>query len=58
MTIDLKDFVGSSSVIVAFIYSGDGWDWYAQVDEIRLLCPLFADGFETGDMGDWSARVP
>jgi hypothetical protein len=29
-----------------------------RVDDIFLLGPLFADGFETGDAGEWSAVEP
>ena len=57
-TIDLQDYVGNPAVYIGFAFNGDDWDWYAQVDEIRLLCPQFADGFESGDTSEWSAESP
>ena len=46
-------------VEVSIRYHGDGWDWWAQVDDISLNCPdLFYDGFESGDTLRWSTTVP
>ena len=28
------------------------------IDDVRLLVPIFADGFESGDTSAWSSTVP
>jgi hypothetical protein len=37
-SLDLSPFAGHANVIVRFVFSGDGWDWYAQVDQLELSC--------------------
>jgi hypothetical protein len=37
-TLNLSAYAGLPVVQVRFRYSGDGWDWYAQVDDIALTC--------------------
>jgi len=37
-SLDLTPWAGDSDVRVRFRYTGDGWDWYAQVDELALSC--------------------
>jgi len=38
--LDLSAYAGEADVWLRFRYSGDGWDWYAQVDELQLTCTL------------------
>jgi subtilisin family serine protease len=37
VSLDLTPYVGSDNVLVSFHYTAPGWDWWAQVDQIRLL---------------------
>ncbi|MCB0078755.1 MAG: hypothetical protein KDD73_15190 [Anaerolineales bacterium] len=39
VAINLDTYAGQS-VIVRYNYYGDGWDWFAQVDDISLNCEL------------------
>jgi hypothetical protein len=67
VNLDLSAHAGTPSFMLRFRYrdpnTGD-WDWYAQIDEVRLddvvgsMCPLFLDGFESGDTTAWSAAQP
>jgi hypothetical protein len=36
--LNLSAYAGLSVVQVRFRYSGNGWDWYAQVDDVALTC--------------------
>lgn len=38
VTVNLSAYAGLPTVQVRFRYFGDGWDWYAQVDDINLTC--------------------
>lgn len=38
--IDLTAYLGQANVQVRMRYSGDGWDWYAQVDDVSLDCEI------------------
>jgi hypothetical protein len=38
INLDLSTYTGLPTVQVRFRYFGDGWDWYAQVDDIALTC--------------------
>jgi len=38
VSIDLADYAGETDVIARFRYYGDGWDWWAEVDDIGLNC--------------------
>jgi hypothetical protein len=62
VSIDLGFFAGEPDVRLGWRYvhdSGTASDWYAQVDNVRLLCDggLFVDGFESGDTDAWSAAL-
>lgn len=67
VNLDLSAHAGAPSFMLRFRYhdpnTGD-FDWYAQVDEVRLddivgtMCPLFLDGFESGDTTAWTAVQP
>lgn len=49
VTINLAAYLGQADVRVRFRYYGEGWDWWAQVDDISLKCSseeIFNDGFE------------
>src|SRR5690606_34715393 len=37
-TVNLAAYAGLPTVQVRFRYSGDGFDWYAQVDDVSLTC--------------------
>jgi hypothetical protein len=37
-TLNLSAYAGLSDVRVRFRYFGDGYDWYAQVDDVALTC--------------------
>ena len=37
-TVNLSSYAGSPGIQVRFHYFGDGFDWYAQVDDINLTC--------------------
>lgn len=67
VNLDLSAQAGSASFILRFRYFDpniNDWDWYAQIDELRIddvvgsMCPLFLDGFESGDTTAWSAAQP
>jgi hypothetical protein len=67
VNLDLSAHAGAPSFMLRFRYhdpNAPDWDWYAQVDELRVddvvgsLCPLFLDGFESGDTSAWSAAQP
>ncbi len=47
VSLDLTPYVGSSEVIVSFHYQA-GWDWWVQVDQVRVLA----------DVGPWLALNP
>jgi hypothetical protein len=38
VNLDLDAYTGSDAVQVRFRYSGDGWDWYSQVDDVAINC--------------------
>jgi hypothetical protein len=42
-SIDLAAYIGLSSVQVRFRYFGDGYDWYAQADDVALSCSVGPD---------------
>jgi hypothetical protein len=42
-TLSLAAYAGLPVVQVRFRYSGDGYDWYAQVDDIALTCVPVSD---------------
>ena len=48
VSLNLTPYVGSNNVIVSFHYVAPSWDWWAQVDQIRL----------TSDVGPWLALDP
>lgn len=37
-TLDLTPYAGMQDLQIRFRYSGNGWDWYAQVDDVSLDC--------------------
>ena len=47
VSIDLAPYLGSSNVIISFHYTA-GWDWWVQVDQIRILT----------DSGPWLSLDP
>ncbi len=63
--VDLSKFRGSDFQ-VRFVYSGGESEWWWAIDEIFVLgdspegdpCPLFDDGFESGDTSAWSDVIP
>lgn len=38
INLDLSSYSGLTGVQVRFTYAGDGWDWYAEVDNVALTC--------------------
>lgn len=38
VNVDLDAYTGADNVQVRFRYLGDGWDYYAQVDDVALSC--------------------
>jgi subtilisin family serine protease len=48
VSIDLAPYLGSNNVIISFHYTAPGWDWWAQVDQIRVLA----------DAGSWLSVSP
>jgi hypothetical protein len=42
-TLNLSAYAGLPVVQVRFRYFGDGYDWYAQVDDVALTCVLVSD---------------
>lgn len=59
--VDLAPFVGTTGLLARLRYFDTlpgAWDWYVQVDDIGLTCPLFADGFECGSCAMWSLELP
>jgi len=67
VNLDLSPYAGAPSLMLRFRYhdpNAPDWDWYAQIDELRVddvvgsMCPLFLDGFESGDTTAWSAAQP
>jgi len=67
VNLDLSAHAGAPSFQLRFRYHDPqtaDWDWYAQIDELRVddvvgsMCPLFLDGFESGDTSAWSAAQP
>jgi hypothetical protein len=50
VNIDLAAYLGLADVLVRFRYSGDAWDWWAEVDDLSLSCVyaegISSDGFE------------
>jgi hypothetical protein len=56
----LNGGASASSVLVSVVFdAGSSSDFTAHVDEVRLTAftALFADGFESGGVGAWSASV-
>ena len=47
VSLDLTSYVGSSEVMVSFHYIA-GWDWWAQVDQVRIV----------SDAGPWLSVAP
>ncbi len=39
-SVNLSAYVGQPGIQVRFRYSGDGFDWYAQVDDVNLTCGI------------------
>lgn len=62
VNLNLDDYAGQSDVMVRFRFFGNGFDWYAQVDDIEMSCveslAIFADGFESGNTSAWTLTVP
>jgi hypothetical protein len=59
ISVDLAPVLGQPDVRLGWRYvnhAGSASDFYAQVDNIRLVCgdALFYDGFESGDTDAWS----
>jgi hypothetical protein len=57
LSLDLSSYLGISDVLVRFRYAGDGYDWYAEVDDISLLCTVYGvelspDAQQSGAPGD------
>jgi hypothetical protein len=54
VTIDLASYTGQADVQARFRYYGNGWDYWAEVDDISLTCfateAILKDGFETPGM--------
>lgn len=48
ISLDLTPYVGSGAVIVSFHYVAPGWDWWAQVDQVRVYA----------DAGPWLSLSP
>jgi hypothetical protein len=42
-TLNLSAYAGLPSVQIRFRYHGDGYDWYAQADDVALLCTPASD---------------
>jgi len=38
VSLDISAYAGLPDVGASFRYHGDGWDWYAQVDDVLLTC--------------------
>jgi len=38
VSLDISAYAGLPDVAASFRYHGDGWDWYAQVDDVLLTC--------------------
>jgi subtilisin family serine protease len=71
VSLDLTPYVGSSEVVVSFHYTAPSWDWWAQVDQIRVatfeapsaadvhlpiaVVPVFATPIITVDPDEMSA---
>ncbi len=47
-TLSLSAYAGLSGVRVRFRYFGNGYDWYAQVDDVALTCVLRPTDTPTG----------
>ena len=62
VNLNLDDYAGQTDLQVRFRYFGDGFDWFAQVDDVEIACVvtpiIFEDGFESGDTSMWSLAVP
>ncbi|MBK8433628.1 MAG: carboxypeptidase regulatory-like domain-containing protein [Chloroflexi bacterium] len=60
ITLDLSDYAGDSNTQVRFRYSGNGWDWYAQVDDVELTCVGGGTdlGYLTGTVTDSDTSGP
>lgn len=43
ISLDLNAYAGQTGLQVRFVFSGNGWDWYAEVDEVSLTCSASAD---------------
>jgi subtilisin family serine protease len=48
VSIDLAPYIGSNNVIISFHYTAPSWDWWAQVDQVRVL----------SDAGPWLSLDP
>jgi hypothetical protein len=53
--LDLSAYAGLSNVQVRFKYAGNGWDWYAQVDDVALDCSLPEIEVEPGSLASTQA---
>jgi hypothetical protein len=40
VSIDLAAYLGEADVMARFRYAGNGWDWWAQVDDLALNCVI------------------
>jgi cysteine-rich repeat protein len=40
VVLDLSAYGGIPDVMVRYSYSGDGWDWWAEVDDVSLTCEI------------------
>ncbi|QKK02177.1 MAG: S8 family serine peptidase [Pseudomonadota bacterium] len=52
LSLELSSYAGTSGLKLRFRYSGNGFDWYAQVDDVTLTClrtGVFEDRFESGE---------
>jgi len=55
--IDLSAYNGKADVKVSFRYYGDGWDWYAQVDDVLLTCVASPPAIEVDPLGMGSIQA-
>jgi len=66
VTLDLTPFCGNSSVIVAFYYYAPGWDWYFEVDDVKVTASagassttiLHKDGALWNSASGWTLSKP
>ncbi|MFO7539515.1 MAG: M36 family metallopeptidase, partial [Chloroflexota bacterium] len=48
VSLDLAAYVGQSDLQIRVRYAGNGWDWYAQVDNVGLNCDGAIYGVDVG----------